>query len=114
MAQPWPGAESPWTHEPMTTKEGWCRFVDQVDDAELFDANLDSNEAVPQPARAAHEEARLAYHSRLAVVATPTIQQVSLAGRRLIVLNRHQLSAAWVDRHRPSRHRQDHGDHPTR
>ncbi|MGB7963287.1 MAG: ATP-binding protein, partial [Propionicimonas sp.] len=39
------------------------------------------------------DDARLSYHSRLAVVATPVVQQVSLIGRRLIVLNRHQISA---------------------
>lgn len=79
-------------HEPLTTREGWRRFVDHtpapprlVEEAEL---------ATPGPQLAADlEEARLAYHSQLAVIATPTVQDVTLAGRRLTVLNRHQLSA---------------------
>jgi hypothetical protein len=33
------------------------------------------------------------FDSRLAVVTTPNVAQVTLTGGRLIVLNRHQLSA---------------------
>ena len=36
-----------------------------------------------------YDEARLAHHARLLVVATPTIQQVIIEGRRLQYLNRH-------------------------
>lgn len=43
--------------------------------------------------REAHDDARLAFYSWLAVVATPDVAQVTLIGRWLIVLNRHQLSA---------------------
>jgi len=49
--------------------------------------------AMTDQERNRYEDARLGYHSRLAVVATPTVQQVTLSGRRLIVLNRHQISA---------------------
>ena len=79
-------------HEPLTTKEGWRRFVDQPSDApDLLDPAFVGSAADDRAL--VIEDARLAYHSRLAVVATPTVQQVSLIGRRLIVLNRHQLSA---------------------
>jgi hypothetical protein len=79
-------------HEPLTSKEGWRRFVEATNDPP---AALSSTEltALPPADQYRHDEARLGYHSRLAVVATPTVQQVALAGRRLMVLNRHQVSA---------------------
>ncbi len=79
-------------HEPLTTKEGWRRFVEDTADPPVLLPPAEP--AVVNPAeRAAFDDVRLAYHSRLAVVATPTVQTVTLTGRRLIVLNRHQLSA---------------------
>ncbi len=72
-------------HAPLTTKEGWRRFVDQT------------GATGPDPAASecpsGIEDSRLAYHSQLAVVATPAVQQITAAGRRLVVLNRQQLSA---------------------
>ena len=41
----------------------------------------------------AYDQDRLDYHSRLVVVATPVIRQVYATGRRLVLLNRHQVSA---------------------
>ena len=77
-------------HEPLTTKEGWRRFVDSADGR----PELPGHDSEPGPGSGHGQiEARLSYHSRLAVVATPTVQQVALAGRRLMVLNRHQISA---------------------
>jgi hypothetical protein len=77
-------------HEPLTTKEGWRRFIDAADHPpELSDAQASSQTTT----QVSHAEARLSYHSRLAVVATPTVSQVALAGRRLMVLNRHEVSA---------------------
>lgn len=49
--------------------------------------------ALDGEARADHDEARLDYHTRLAIVATPTIRQVASTGRRLVLLNRHEVSA---------------------
>ncbi len=43
--------------------------------------------------RMAYDHARADYHSRLIVVATPTIKQVYATRRRLVLLNRHQVSA---------------------
>jgi hypothetical protein len=43
--------------------------------------------------READNQARLDHHARPVVVATPTIRQVAHAGRRLVLLNRHQISA---------------------
>lgn len=81
-------------HEPLTTKEGWRRFVDQpIDAGDLHDPSVVGHGELSESVNEMIEDARLAYHSRLAVVATPTVQQVTLGGRRMIVLNRHQLSA---------------------
>ena len=80
------------TREPLTTKEGWASFVD----AEPVAApELTPQERVGSgdEAQAAYEEARLDYHTQLAVVATPAIRQVTSTGRRLMLLNRHQVSA---------------------
>ncbi len=49
--------------------------------------------ALDGEARADHDEARLDYHTRLAIVATATIRQVASTGRRLVLLNRHEVSA---------------------
>lgn len=85
-------AETPGGHEPLTTKEGWRRFVD-IPSAAPDPANDATSGQLAGVPGDHSEDTRLAYHSRLAVVATPTVQQVTLNGRRLIVLNRHQLSA---------------------
>jgi hypothetical protein len=42
--------------------------------------------------RLTYDEARLAHHSRLLVVATPTIRKVITEGRRLSYLNRHAVA----------------------
>jgi hypothetical protein len=77
---------------PLTTKEGWRRFVDYKPEpppaltpAELL--------ALPRPGRAAHEQARRDYHAELPLVNTPTIRQVLNTGRLLVQLNRRQISA---------------------
>lgn len=75
-------------HEPLTSKEGWRRFVDAPGDPP---PGATASRTLIEQQRA--EELRLEHHSRLGVVATPTVQQIALAGRRLMVLNRHQISA---------------------
>jgi hypothetical protein len=42
---------------------------------------------------AAYDAAREDYHARLVIVSTPTIRHVAAAGRKRILLNRHQHSA---------------------
>lgn len=77
-------------HEPLTSKEGWRHFVDAVDPSASI---ADPTDPITPACVALKDEARLAHHARLAVVATPTVAQVTLTGRRLMVLNRHQISA---------------------
>ena len=77
---------------PLTTKEGWRRFVDtepsppsMLDDTAL--AGLGAAD------RTAYDEARIDYHAGLPLVNTPVIRQVISTSRLLIQLNRHQVSA---------------------
>jgi len=90
-----PGDEEAGGHDPLTTKEGWRQFVNQPHNPpDLRDpAVVGSIDTGSPHAAAVIEDMRLAHHSRLAVVATPTVSQVTLSGRRLVVLNRAQLSA---------------------
>ena len=86
-----PGAMIP-PDDPLTTKEGWRRFVDhhpQPPDALSSQqlATLSEND------RVAHDHARRDYHGDLPLVNTPTIRQVLTTGRLLVQLNRRQVSA---------------------
>ncbi|QWF85650.1 TniB family NTP-binding protein [Amycolatopsis sp. CA-230715] len=76
--------------EPLTTKEGWARWANhatQPPDLHPGWREFSSTE------RAAYDEARLDYHSDLIVVNTPTIRDIITTVRRLLVLNRRQISA---------------------
>ncbi|MDH6112313.1 DNA transposition AAA+ family ATPase [Kitasatospora sp. MAP12-15] len=78
-------------HWPLTTKEGWRAFVDESPDSPPV---IGPGTIALSPAELlSYEEARIDYHSRLVIVATPTIRQVVTSGRKRIVLNRHQVSA---------------------
>jgi hypothetical protein len=71
-----------------TTLSGWRHFVAEAPAIPpLLDA--DAWAALADPERVAYDDARLAHHARLLVVATPTIRQVVTEGRRLQYLNRH-------------------------
>jgi hypothetical protein len=77
---------------PLTTKEGWRRFVDKQPDppALLSDAE---QAALSTAQRVAYDEVRMEYHADLPLVNTPVIRQVVATSRLLIQLNRHQVSA---------------------
>lgn len=83
---------APPARDPLTTKEGWQRFVEH---APTLPPPLSRQawQGLDDQARNADVQARLDHHARLVVVATPTIRQVAHAGRRLVLLNRHQISA---------------------
>ncbi|MFE7419966.1 TniB family NTP-binding protein [Rhodococcus sp. NPDC057529] len=90
MAVTDPDTIDPPPDEPLTTKEGWSRWVGRDRSApELRDDWL---ELEPRE-RAAYDDVRLDYHSDLIVVNTPTIQEVVKTVRRLLILNRRQISA---------------------
>jgi Bacterial TniB protein len=78
--------------EPLTTKEGWRNWVE----TEPHPPNSIAETAWQQldpTTRDLHTDARLAYHSDLVIVNTPTIREVITTGRRLVLLNRSQISA---------------------
>src|SRR6266540_5968833 len=79
-------------HASLTTKEGWRRFVDDVPAPPAL-LGRSQREQLDPVERAGYQEHRLSYHARLIIVATPMIRQVVATGRRLVLLNRHQLSA---------------------
>lgn len=77
---------------PLTTKEGWRRFVDKESTAPA----LLSGEALAglgAAQRVGYDEARIEYHADLPLVNTPVIRQVIATSRLLIQLNRNQISA---------------------
>jgi hypothetical protein len=72
----------------LTTLRGWREFVaDRPVVPDLLAA--EAWRLLDEGSRLAYDEARLAHHARLLVVATATIQQVITEGRRLQYLNRH-------------------------
>lgn len=78
-------------HNPLTTKDGWKRFVDDTRACPQM-LPLPAFKALSEEDLIAYNEPRLDYHSRLVVVATPTVRDVFTTGRRLVLLNRHQIS----------------------
>ena len=87
-----PSDEDLVVENPLTTKEGWRRFVDKEPDppALLSEAALAGLSTVQ---RVGYDEARIEYHADLPLVNTPVIRQVVATSRLLIQLNRHQVSA---------------------
>lgn len=78
--------------DPLTTKEGWRRFVDHHLDPPGLVTAADLL-AMPARARTEHDETRMIYHADLPLVHTPTIRKVLATGRLMVQLNRHQVSA---------------------
>jgi len=79
-------------HHYLTTVEGWRQFVaDAPRPPQLLPVS--QWEALAGADQLADDEARLDYHTRLGVVATSALRQVVYTGRRLMLLNRHAISA---------------------
>ena len=72
----------------LTTLKGWRAFAAQRPEVPPLLPEQQWR-ALGEDDRFAYDEARLAHHAKLLVVATPTIQQVIIEGRRLQYLNRH-------------------------
>ena len=85
-------AHDAWSGQPLTTKEGWRRFVDRqhsVPDQH----NPATVEMLTASQRDAYDEMRRVYHADLPLANTPTIQNVISTARLLVQLNRNQVSA---------------------
>ncbi|MFC1432953.1 TniB family NTP-binding protein [Streptacidiphilus sp. N1-3] len=77
---------------PLTTKEGWRRFVEHEPIPPRLLAGPDL-EALSRTDRARYQDTLREYHCNLPLVNTPTIRKVNTASRLLVQLNRHQVSA---------------------
>ena len=77
---------------PLTTKEGWSRFVTEHIDPPTVLAPS-ALQQLTDGQRKQYDTAREHYHARLVIVSTPTIRHVAATGRKRIVLNRYQHSA---------------------
>ncbi|GAA2350238.1 ATP-binding protein [Dactylosporangium salmoneum] len=76
----------------LTTLQGWRQFTTAP--VALPPAISQQRwSALSEADQARHDEDRLDYHTRMAVVAISALQQVIHAGRRLTLLNRHAISA---------------------
>lgn len=87
-----PASDDAWIGEPLTTKEGWRRFVDRAPaPVEVLDPTKLGRLSADQ--RDAYDEMRRIYHADLPLANTPTIQKVISTARLLVTLNRNQVSA---------------------
>ncbi|WPW32010.1 ATP-binding protein [Streptomyces atratus] len=76
----------------LTTRQGWHRFTADPPPPPRL---LTSKEyaALSELDQEVYDEARLDHHARLLVVATSTVRHTVTCGRRLVLLNRHAISA---------------------
>ncbi|MEH0450270.1 ATP-binding protein [Streptomyces sp. B21-102] len=76
----------------LTTLDGWRQFLaDAPTPPRLLSAS--EYDRLSPLEQEIHEEARLDHHARLLVVATSSVRHTVTTGRRLVVLNRHAISA---------------------
>jgi hypothetical protein len=78
--------------DPLTTKDGWRRFVDHQPHPPALHTAAELARLSPGE-RADYDAARRGYHADLPLVNTPTIQKVISTSRLLVQLNRKQVSA---------------------
>ncbi|MFL3871075.1 TniB family NTP-binding protein [Streptomyces bacillaris] len=84
------GPQEPDQH--LTALTGWRAFVaNQPDIPELLSDTAYAKLASAE--RTHYDEARIDHHTRLLVVATSIVQHTVTCGRRLVLLNRHAVSA---------------------
>src|SRR5207247_1251520 len=85
-----PGVGDP--HKHLSALDGWREFTTLSASTPGLLAGAEYA-ALGSGARAAHDEERLDYHTRLGVVGTSVLRQAVTTGRRLTLLNRHAISA---------------------
>ena len=78
--------------EPLTTKEGWRRFVDRQPHPPVL-LGAARLAKLSECDRAAYDDGRRGYHADLPLVSTPIIRTVISTSRLLVQLNRNQVSA---------------------
>ena len=76
----------------LTTREGWRAFTSQRPTAPAV-LSEDEYADLSGPEVDRYNEDRLDHHARLLVVATSAVRHTVTSGRRLVLLNRHAISA---------------------
>ncbi|WP_093575807.1 ATP-binding protein [Amycolatopsis rubida] len=82
-----------YAHEPLTTREGWQRFVHHTPEPPAL-LTADERAGMDDLELELHQALRLDYHSELVVVNTPMVTQVINTGYELMLVNRRQLAGA--------------------
>ncbi|MFF0114766.1 AAA family ATPase [Streptomyces prasinus] len=80
------------TERHLSTRAGWHEFTQDPPTPPVL-LSADEYAALDDADREHYDEVRLDHHARLRVVATSTVRHTVTSGRRLILLNRHAISA---------------------
>ncbi|MFI6063273.1 TniB family NTP-binding protein [Streptomyces sp. NPDC051286] len=76
----------------LTTLDGWRRFVASSPEPSVR-MTTEELQRLSSMDRDLYDEARLDHHARMLVVATSFVEKTVTCGRRLVLLNRHAISA---------------------
>lgn len=76
----------------LTTLDGWRRFIDSSPAPPVLLSPGDLEQLSPT-ARDLYDDDRLGHHARMLTVATSFVEKTVICGRRLVLLNRHAISA---------------------
>ncbi|SEE64647.1 TniB protein [Streptomyces sp. 3213] len=91
-ALPIPSGQDDVPERQLTTKDGWRQFIAQTSKMPKQLSRRQWRE-LPRPERERHDEDRIDHHTRMLVVATSIIDHTIICGSRLVLLNRHAVSA---------------------
>ncbi|WP_405813445.1 MULTISPECIES: AAA family ATPase [unclassified Streptomyces] len=80
------------TNRQLTTLDGWRKFVASSSELPAL-LSPDELQRLSPTDRDLYDEARLDHHARMLVVATSFVEKTVTCGRRLVLLNRHTISA---------------------
>lgn len=76
----------------LNSLAGWRRFIDGPP-APPAVSSRSAWQRMAASERDLYDEDRLDHHARMLTVATPFVEQTAICGRRLVLLNRHAISA---------------------
>lgn len=80
------------TNRQLTTLDGWRKSIDSPPGPPAL-LPAGELERLSSTARELYDDARLDHHARMLVVATSFVEKTVVCGRRLVLLNRHAISA---------------------
>ncbi|MFF4806580.1 TniB family NTP-binding protein [Streptomyces sp. NPDC001351] len=76
----------------LNTLTGWRRFIDGPPEPPAL-SSRSTWQQMPVPERDLYDEDRLDHHARMLTIATSFVEKTAICGRRLVLLNRHAISA---------------------